>query len=36
MVFRSILVFMQFSPIKFDEFKDIERFDYMKEWGFKS
>lgn len=23
------------SPIKLDEFKDIERFDYMKEWGFK-
>lgn len=23
------------SPIKLDEFKGIERFDYMKEWGFK-
>lgn len=23
------------SPTKLDEFKDIERFDYMKEWGFK-
>lgn len=23
------------SPIELDEFKDIERFDYMKEWGFK-
>lgn len=28
---RKILL----SPIKFDEFKDIERFDYIKEWGFK-
>jgi hypothetical protein len=23
------------SPTELDEFKDIERFDYMKEWGFK-
>lgn len=23
------------SPIELDEFKGIERFDYMKEWGFK-
>lgn len=23
------------SPTEFDEFKGIERFDYMKEWGFK-
>lgn len=23
------------SPKEFDEFKGIERFDYMKEWGFK-
>ena len=23
------------SPKGFDEFKGIERFDYMKEWGFK-
>lgn len=23
------------SPIKLDDFKGIERFDYMKEWGFK-
>lgn len=24
-----------FSPTELDEFKGIERFDYMKEWGFK-
>ena len=23
------------SPTELDEFKGIERFDYMKEWGFK-
>ena len=23
------------SPTELNEFKDIERFDYMKEWGFK-
>ena len=23
------------SPIELDEFKGVERFDYMKEWGFK-
>lgn len=23
------------SPTEFDEFKGVERFDYMKEWGFK-
>lgn len=23
------------SPTELDDFKDIERFDYMKEWGFK-
>ena len=23
------------SPKELDEFKGIERFDYMKEWGFK-
>ena len=28
---RKILL----SPIELDEFKGIERFDYMKEWGFK-
>ena len=31
--FRSKKILL--SPTELDEFKDIERFDYMKEWGFK-
>ena len=31
--FRSKKILL--SPIELDEFKGIERFDYMKEWGFK-